>query len=276
MPLPIPNVPPYPGVPPLPGGGIAAILPVLALVDAIGLGVFSGPQWGIFAQSGAPVLVANSVFGVEYARDYRISDYPQEQGAFESYNKVQVPYQAKITFLVGGSVAARAAFLEAAGSAVAALDLFTIVTPEFSYPNANLTHYSYRREARHGVTLIMVDVWCEEVRITGTAQLSPPAAAASSQAPTASGTLSDTQSPNGAATQQGGTVQAQPQGGGSASSSGQPPLSFTMTPSQPSAWDQATPAQQQAIQNYAAKTGATQAVVMAPDANGQVQATFYH
>ena len=126
------------------------------------------------------------------------------------------------------------------------------------------------------MTLIMVDVWCEEVRITGTAQLSPPAAAASSQAPTASGTLSDTQSPNGAATQQGGTVQAQPQGGGSASSSGQPPLSFTMTPSQPSAWDQATPAQQQAIQNYAAKTGATQAVVMAPDANGQVQATFYH
>ena len=103
MPLPIPNVPPYPGVPPLPGGGIAAILPVLALVDAIGLGVFSGPQWGIFAQSGAPVLVANSVFGIEYARDYRISDYPQEQGAFESTIRFRFHIRRRSPFSSGAA-----------------------------------------------------------------------------------------------------------------------------------------------------------------------------
>lgn len=214
MVLPVPNVPQLPGVPPLPGGGIAFAAPVLVLADAIGLGVFSGPQWGIFSKGGGPVLVADSVFGMEYARDYRISDYQQEAGSFQSYNKVQVPFQAKVTFLVGGSAIERTAFLAAAEVACASLALVVVATPEFFYPSANLTHYSYRREARHGATLLEVDVWCEEVRITGAAQLSQTGGTASgtsggtgtNTAPTTTGTLSNTQSPNGAATQQNGTV----------------------------------------------------------------------
>lgn len=214
MPLPVPNVPQLPGVPPLPGGGIPFAAPIIALADAVGLGIFGVPQWGIFGQDGTPVLIADSVAGMEYARDYRISDYPQEQGSFQSYNKVIIPFQAKVSFLVGGSAVERSAFLASAEAAVASLNLVTVATPEFSYPSANLTHYSYRREAQHGVTLLAVDVWCEEVRITAASQLSqsPSGGGAGSgtgsiPAPTTSGTLSNTQSPNGAATQQSGTVQ---------------------------------------------------------------------
>jgi len=61
-------------------------------------------QWGIYDMSGAPVLTASSVAGMEYARDWRVSNYPQEQGAFASYNKVKTPFTAKVTFLVGGFV----------------------------------------------------------------------------------------------------------------------------------------------------------------------------
>lgn len=130
--------------------------------SAVG-GAYGSPMWGIFsATTGQPILQADSTGSVEYARDYQISDYPQEQGAFASYNKVQVPFQAKVSFLINQD---RATFLNSVESAVASLAFVTVYTPEVFYPNANLTHYSYRRESRSGVTLIRVDVWCEEVRI---------------------------------------------------------------------------------------------------------------
>jgi hypothetical protein len=135
----------------------------LLVADSPGLiAAFGPPQWGIFSQDGGPILTVDSVADVEYARDYRISDYPQEQGAFQSYNKVQVPYQAKLGFYIAES---RAQFLNAIEAAVKSLDFVTVVTPEIRYPSANLTHYSYRRDVRSGVTLIRVEVWCEEVRI---------------------------------------------------------------------------------------------------------------
>jgi hypothetical protein len=138
--------------------------------DSPGIGSFlSGPQWGIFDQNGNPLLTVDSVDSIDYARDYRISDYPQEMGAFESYNKVQVPFQSKIGFLIGPS---RAAFLGSIEAATASLDLVTVVTPDIQYPSANLTHYGYRRESRSGVSLIRVDVWCEEVRIIQGSSLS--------------------------------------------------------------------------------------------------------
>jgi hypothetical protein len=135
----------------------------LLTADAPGVGLaFGGAQWGIWDQNGQPLLTVDSVADVEYAHDYQISDYPQEQGAFESYNKVQMPFQAKIGFFVGQT---RHDFLNAIEAKVASLDLVTVVTPEIQYPSANLTHVGYRRDAHNGVTLVRVEVWCEEVRI---------------------------------------------------------------------------------------------------------------
>jgi hypothetical protein len=135
----------------------------LLIADSPGLiAAFGPPQWGIFDQNGSPILVVDAVADVEYARDYRISDYPQEEGAFASYNKVQVPYQAKVGFFVAQS---REQFLNGIEAKLKSLDFFTVVTPEIRYPSANLTHFGYRRDVRSGVTLIKVEVWCEEVRI---------------------------------------------------------------------------------------------------------------
>lgn len=147
-------------------------------------------QWGIFGSDGSPILTVDSVYAIEYARDYRISDYPQEMGAFESYNKVQLPFQAKVTFSIARS---RRDFLGSVETATASLGLVSVITPEVSYPSANLTHYGYRRQ-KENAELILVDVWCEEVRITATSS------------------LSDTQSTNGAATAVNGNVQAQSPG----------------------------------------------------------------
>jgi hypothetical protein len=150
----------------------------------------SPPQWGLFGQDGSPVLTWSSVKGIDYRHDFRISDYPQEQGAFESYNKTITPFLAKIVFLIGPPLSLRAAFLQQAEQVVASRDLVVVVTPEIQYPSANPTSLSYRRYVKDGITLLQVEIMCEEVRVLGSAQ------------------LSNTVSVNGAATQQNGIVQA--------------------------------------------------------------------
>jgi len=143
-------------------------------------------QWGIYDMSGAPVLTASSVAGMEYARDWRVSNYPQEQGAFASYNKVKTPFTAKVTFLVGGDAGFRAAFLNQAEAAVASLNLVSVVTPEIQYASANLTHLGYRRTSKNGVTMLTVEIWCEEIIvISGTT--SAPTASPNGANPTNNG-----------------------------------------------------------------------------------------
>ena len=134
------------------------------------------PQWGIFSQNGQPLIAVadialsvESVAAIQYSRDYQISDYPQEQGAFASYNKVQLPSQSKITFIVSES---REPFLNLIEDAVASLELVVIVTPEVQYESANLIHYSYLRDGRSGVTMLKIEVWAQEVRVTAGQQIS--------------------------------------------------------------------------------------------------------
>src|SRR5215469_18967099 len=187
--LPVPIVPRLPGVPPLPlmlpgvpppaAAAVAALtaLPTLFTADVPAIfGSIGQRRWGIFDQGGVSVLTVDAVDSVEYTRDYRISDYNVEQGGFFSANKVQLPFQGKVTFLIAQS---RESFLNQIEQKLASLDLVSLVTPEITYPSANLIHYGFRRTARRGVTMIAVDVWCEEVRIIQT------------------GTSGSSQSPNG-------------------------------------------------------------------------------
>lgn len=174
--------------------GAALPLPVAALVADV-LGVFSAflaPQWGLFSSdTGGAVLVADSVISVDYRSESRISDYPVEQGGFMSYDKVALPYDARIRFVVD-SLITRSTFLQDVDDLRNSLDLFTVVTPDAIYDNANVVHCDYRRETRNGgASMIVVDVWLEEVRQTGTTQFAKNTA----------------QSPGGATRSDGGTVQ---------------------------------------------------------------------
>lgn len=145
--------------------------------------LFAPGQWGIY-QSGFPVVTANSVTGVEFKKEFVLSDYPVEGGGFESYDKVQLPYDARVRFASSGTEASRTALLSSIASIAGTLDLYSFATPEVVYPNANVRHYDYRRTAVNGVGLLVVDVWLEEVRQAG------------------SGTTGNSSPFNGAATQQ--------------------------------------------------------------------------
>jgi len=223
VPLPaFPTVLAYPGVPPLPvpPGGVNLVAPILAAVDVAGLSALvGGPQWGIFSQDGTPVLQADSVNSVDYERGYLVSDYPQEQGAFQSYNKVQVPYDAAVSFLTSDT---RYSFLNSIEAACNSLMLVVVVTPEITYPSANLVRYKIRtRTSRSGVTMVTVDVWLKEIRVTAGASLSSSTAAPSGlpntmgiTSPLPAGVtqtgLPNAQSPDAASPVSGGSVQPVP------------------------------------------------------------------
>jgi hypothetical protein len=207
------NVPVAPGVPPMVGAGTIIESAVLLTADATSLArSMLGPQWGLFTTAGAPAIVGDSVISVDYRRESKISDYPVEKGGFDSYNKVQLPADVRITFASsgvgsifssltsGGAIGAalsgvddaqanRTAFLASVEAAANSLTLFNAVTPEATYSGYNIIHYDYRRTAKNGATLILVEIWLEEVRVSAT------------------GTFTATKAANGASPQSGGTVQ---------------------------------------------------------------------
>jgi hypothetical protein len=187
-----PNVPQVPGVPPLARNPLAQAITITALVvDAVSF--FAGflfPQWGIFTTAtGLPVITADNVVDLTFKRDYVISRYPQEQGSFADYDKVQEPFEIRTRFSTGGSVLSRQSFLNSVDAAVNSLTLFDIVVPETVYTGVNLTHYDYTRTGLRGVGLLVVDIFGEQVRQTATAA------------------FGNTQQPNGADPTSGGLVQ---------------------------------------------------------------------
>lgn len=157
--------------------GVPALLrSVATLADTATLGEFGisdqlsnliGAQpvdWGVFDAFGAPIADYDSFVAFEYRNGSRLSDYPQEQGAFASYNKVANPFEGRVRLACGGNVLRRAGFLDAIEGAAQTTHLYTIVTPERTYENANIENIDYQRQVRDGASIIILDLQIREIR----------------------------------------------------------------------------------------------------------------
>lgn len=181
----------FPGFPAL-LNGFTPTSPTLLLSDAFD--VLTGqniPQWGIFLDGDA-VVAADNVVSMEYKQDWSISDYPVEDGGFQSYDKVNSPFDARVRFSRGGSTDDRTEFLQSVADAAQPLTLYDVVTPEQVYQNVNITHYDYHRTSISGVGLLTIDIWLKEVRVTAQAA------------------FSNTEQPSGSDAVNDGTVQTTP------------------------------------------------------------------
>jgi hypothetical protein len=120
---------------------------------------------------GAPNIspVYASVVDFEYSQDWPLSTYQQEQGAFQAYDKVTLPWDVKIHLACGGSPSTRQAFLSTVLAIANSFSLYDIVTPEMTFPSCNVSHISWPRSANSGVSLIVVDLWFKEIPVTATA-----------------------------------------------------------------------------------------------------------
>lgn len=186
MPLiPYPNVPAgAPGVPTVPvnpigsqysilSAGIQVAGAAVSVLRSFGLLL---PNWGVYNSDGSQALIPDSIRSFDYDDGSRISDYPVEKGAFQSFNKVANPYAARFEMVIatGGvlgqftapitGTSARSNFMSKLAALKDSLTLVSVVTPEVTYTNANLSRYTYRRQARNGMTLIIIDATFEQIR----------------------------------------------------------------------------------------------------------------
>ena len=149
------------------------------------------PQWGIYLR-GSPAITVDSISSFEIRKDSKIADYPVEDGAFQSYNKVQLPFDSRVRITRGGNDADRAVFLAALDGLQASLEQYDIVTPERVYTGVNIQRYDLKRTAREGAGLLVAELWLVQVRDGATA------------------TFVTTKAPTGAQTVNAGALQAQP------------------------------------------------------------------
>lgn len=171
-----PNVPIAPGVPNIRRsiigiGQQTGILSAIEGADVFGLldGIM-GPRWGIYDATGALVIEPDSVVAFDYRGEHMISKYPVEDGSFSSYNKVARPYDIRLLMSCDGKGRmTKEQFLQTLELMRESTDLYDLVTPDFAYENVNLIGIDYRRQSSGGVSLLLVDVRFEEVRVTATA-----------------------------------------------------------------------------------------------------------
>ena len=164
---PFPDVPDEPGVPPVwrETGATPDQVDLSGGVGAQG----SPPEqlWGLFNAAGRQVLTPDSIISISYRNDSRISDYPQEQGAFSSYNKVATPFDIHLVVAKGKTENDRKLFLDEIEKARLSLELFYLITPEVTISGVSVVHASYSRNHSHGANMLSIDIGLREVRVSG-------------------------------------------------------------------------------------------------------------
>jgi len=162
--------------------------PLLTSDGSSSFGQSVDPQWGIFLNN-SPVIASDNVIDMSYRKEWTLSDYPVEKGAFQTYDKVETPFEVNIALSVGGTPDDRATFIQSADTILTSLDLYDVVTPEAVYSSVNFRRNEYDRNATKGAGLITIGFYGEQIRVTATAE------------------FSNTKSPVSASPVNGGTVQ---------------------------------------------------------------------
>lgn len=161
-----PNVPDLPGVPPLQRKITSAAIAGGALYVKDVFKLASGPPaWGVFDSQGKLFLEPDSFLGIRYRNQNQISDYPVEEGAFATYNKVQTPFDAMVSLAKGGTRPDRVKFLKNVEAMFADINLYQLITPELTYPDVSVEDYDYERRTRNGAHMIVAHIHFKQVRI---------------------------------------------------------------------------------------------------------------
>ena len=143
-----------------------------AVLSGDGFGVFGfdqQSQWGIFS-GGSQVVVAETVRSFDFRQSWPISTYQTEEGGFQSFDKIEMPFEQRVEFMTGGDDAAKQALLDSVAAIAGDLNLYDVVTPTAVYTSCNVTRYDYDRKNENGVGLLKVTVHLIEVRVNATTQ----------------------------------------------------------------------------------------------------------
>lgn len=176
MPLPIIPVPQFPFVPALAGVPqlVRSALNQPPNTVSLGTGALQNQlaaaqqnvfPWGVYnGDTGDQVLKPDSILNLDNRNEWKLSDYPVQVGSFSSYNKVIVPFELSLRFSKGGDLGSRAAFLKSIDDIAGDTNLYSIVTPERTYLDCNITRYEVTRRGAEGAYFLCeVDVYFRQI-----------------------------------------------------------------------------------------------------------------
>lgn len=163
-----PNVPQLPGVPQLLRSGLNQPPDSVSLGPQVQSALFgavtAGPAWAILDADNNPVIVPDSFLNFDIRKEWKLSDYPVQQGSFASYNKVIQPFETSVRFSKGGNLSARTQFLNQIEAIEGDTNLYTVVTPEKAYPSVNVTRSEITRRGAEGAFFLCeVDVFFRQI-----------------------------------------------------------------------------------------------------------------
>lgn len=124
------------------------------------------PIYAIVASDTFIPLTIPSSWG-EFSPKYEtaLSDYPQEQGAFQPYNKVRRPKQVRVTLVKTGSDLARAAWLAAIEQQEAnnPTQLYTLISPQGVYTDYTIAGLENVTRKERGSNMLYLNVLFVEI-----------------------------------------------------------------------------------------------------------------
>ena len=125
----------------------------------------SAPVWGIFDDDNNLVVVPDSVMDFGWRKENRIPNFPIQQGQFGTYNRVGLPSENSVVMSKGGDLTSRSVFLAQVDAIVAQqnISLYTIRTPEKSYPSVSVTRAELSRRGKDNAYFFDVEIFFIEI-----------------------------------------------------------------------------------------------------------------
>lgn len=164
---PYPTVPNAPGVPQVLRDPTASAAAIAGFTTTDTFSTSSANQsnvWGVFDASNKPAFSVDTYLEFAPNNAAKQSDFPTEQGGFNSFNKVQSPYKVNVKISQAGTLQQMQALLDTLKTLLVSTDFLSVITPMETYANCTLVDYKYRQTAKSGAGRIEATLTFEEAR----------------------------------------------------------------------------------------------------------------
>lgn len=166
---PFPNVPQLPGVPQLVRSFLFPPSPLPTIGSQAQGALWSAatgqPTWGILDADGNFVITPDSFLNFDNRNESDIPRFPVQSGSFTTYNKVVLPFETSVRLSKGGSLSDRTEFINQIKAISGDTNLYTVLTPEVSYPSVNILRYEVTRRGAEGAYFLCeVDIFFRQIQ----------------------------------------------------------------------------------------------------------------
>lgn len=108
------------------------------------------PKWGIFDSNNKQIIFPDSVLEFGYRKEFKVSNFTVQLGAFANYNKVTTPFEIQLRLSKAGKASDRRIFINSIGALAKSIAKCNIRVPEGTYYGCNAFRFElFRRMGRN-------------------------------------------------------------------------------------------------------------------------------